>query len=280
LKEGKGLSRIKAKNHIAILGWNPFAEDIIRDLLQEAIQNNRTVVLINKMNPDRVEEIIHKFNTIQIKYISGDFTDEDVLLRANIDHAYAAIILPDDSNLDKPKSDETTILACLTLKSIEPKIIVVAHILDSSNKPHLQRANADKVVVSDRFSGFFLANHVVAPGIPEAIDVLLDGRKGIQLARKKLPRTLIGKTFDELSSYYKQDHDAILIGFIKEEPGFKMDDMLSDDYSAIDEFIKEKLERAGKGLTKKSSLDVVLNPPHDYLATERDIAVLIEKVTI
>jgi len=279
LKEGRGLSEIKVKDHITILGWNPFGEDIIRDLLDKAIHENRTIVLINKMNPDHAEEIIYKFKNLQIKFVHGDFTDETVLTRANINEAYAAIILPDESDSDKPKSDETTILACLTVKSIEPKVKVITHILEASNESHLRRANADKIVVSNQFSGFLLANHVVAPGIPETIDVLLDSRKGMRLSRCKLPRNLIGKRFSEISTYFKQGNDSILLGFIKEEPGFKLDNVLTDDYSSIDEFIRNKLESAGKGLAKKSTIDILLNPPHDYLATERDIAVVIEKMS-
>lgn len=277
LKENKGLTKIKAKNHIAILGWNPFLEDVILDILEEAIREGRSIVLINKKNPDDVEEIKIKFKEIQIKFVYGDFTDESVLVRANIAAAKAVIILPDESDPGRAKSDETTILACLTVKSIEQKVKVVAHLLERSNQAHLRRANADQIVVSNRYSGFFLANHVVAPGIPEAIDILLDCRQGMRIARHKLPGSMIDKPFAEISSYYKKENDAILIGFIKEEQSFKLEDILTDDYSAIDTFIKNKLENAGKGLLKKSKIDVNLNPPKDYRASEKEYAILIEK---
>jgi hypothetical protein len=88
----------------------------------------------------------------------------------------------------------------------------------------------------------------------------------------------VGKTFSQISSYLKKEKNAILLGFIKEEPGFNLDNMLSDDYSAIDEFIRQKLESAGKGLAKKSSIDIQLNPSDDYVTTEKDVAIVIEKV--
>ncbi len=277
LKEDKGLSMIRVRNHICILGWNPFGEDIIRAIKEEAIRENRTVVLINMLNPDNAEQITQKFRDLQIKFVHGDFTDEATLMRASINHAFAAIILPDDSDPAKPRSDETTILATLTVKAIEPKVKVIAHILEAANEAHIRRANADQVVLSNRFSGFFLANHVVAPGIPETIEFLLDGRKGVRLARHKLPRPLIGKSFAEVATYFKRETNSILLGFIKEEPGFKLDDILSDDYSAVDAFIRNKLATTGKGLAKKSKIDIVLNPPADYLTSEREIAIVIEK---
>ncbi len=277
LKENKGLTKIRAKNHIAILGWNPFVEDVIHDILEEAIRERRSIILINKKNPDDVEGIINKFKEIQIKFVYGDFTDESVLLRANIASAKAVIILPDESDPDRAKSDETTILACLTVKSIEQKVKVVAHILERGNQAHLRRANADQIVVSNSYSGFFLANHVVAPGIPETIDILLDCHQGMRIARRKLPASMINKRFAEISLYFKKENDSILIGFIKEEQSFKLEDILTDDYSVIDTFIKNKLENAGKGLLKKSKIDVNLNPPEDYRASEEEYAVLIEK---
>ena len=277
LKERKGLTKITAKNHIVILGWNPFIEDVISDIAEELISEKRSLVLISKVNSDEVEAIISKYKEIQIKFVYGDFTDEAVLLRANISQAHAIIILPDEADSTRPKSDETTILACLTVKSIEQKVKVVAHILERANEAHIRRANADQIVVSNRYSGFFLANHVVAPGIPETIDILLNYRTGMRIARLKLPQSMVNKSFEEISSYYKKESGSILIGFIKEEKGFELDDILSDDYSAIDAFIKRKLESAGKGLMKKSTIDVIINPPEDYLTSEKDFAVVIEE---
>lgn len=278
INEGKGLSQVRARNHIAILGWNSSGEEIIQSILEDAIRENRTIVLVNKLNPEDAEQIIHKFQDIQIKFVYGDFTDETILSRANIKHAYAAIILPDQSDPAKPKSDESTILATLSVKSMEPKVRVIAHILEPENEAHLRRANADRIVVSNKYSGFLLASHVTAPGVPEALDLLLSAQQGIRLGRRKVPHSMNGKTFFELSNYFKNETDSIVIGFIKQEKGFDLDDILSGDYSAIDEFIRKKLEEAGKGLARKSKMDVVLNPPADYVVSDKEIAVVIERI--
>jgi voltage-gated potassium channel len=275
MKEGKGLSKIGFKNHVAILGWNSSGEKIIASILEELIQQNKSLVLVNQMPPEVMEQIILRFHGLQIKFVYGDITDELVLNRANLRFAYAAMIIPDESAGMAEKADERTVLATLSVKSIEPRVRVISHILNAGNEAHLRRANADQVVKSDQFSGFLLGAHVISPGIPELLDVLLGGGSTMRLSRCKVPNIFIGKTFAELLNYYKKEENSILLGFIQEEPEFRLDDILSDDYSAIDNFIRDKIQEAGKGLSKKAKIEVELNPPDDYRIQEHDIAVVI-----
>jgi len=237
-------------------------------------------VLVNQLRQEVMEPVIHKYHELHIKFVYGDPTEEAVLKRANIAFASAAIIIPDDSAATNQMSDEKTILTTLTVKSIEPKVKVIAHILDASNEVHLKRANADQVVVNNRYSGYLLGAHVTTPGIPAVFDVLLRADGGVRLARRKIPHAFIDKTFSELDQHFKDSEDAILLGFIREAPAFKLDDILLDDYSSIDAFIRNKLESAGKGLAKKAKLEVQLNPPADYKVTDNDIAVVVERVTM
>ena len=80
LKEGKGLSKSSAKNHIAILGWNPSGENIIEAIRDEAIRENRSIVLVNRMNPDDAAQVINKYRDLHIQFVYGDFGDETVRL--------------------------------------------------------------------------------------------------------------------------------------------------------------------------------------------------------
>ncbi len=278
LKEGKGLKKLNLKNHIAVLGWNRAAPEIIEAIREEMIRDNRTLVLVNQMDPDQMEAVIVRFHSVQIKFVSGDFSDEQVLHRAAIAQAHAAIILPDESVSGKSKTDERTILATLSVKAIEPGVRVIAHIIDPANESHMHRANADHVVVSDRYSGYLLGAHVTAPGIPEMLDTLFTGRAGVQLIRRKMPNHLVGKTFAQASAYFLEQKKATLLGVLSEEEGFKLDDILSDDYSAIDRFIREKLASAGKGMSKRDSLRVDLMPDFNYQIAPQDYAIVMERV--
>ena len=278
LKEGRGLSKVHVKNHIAILGWNASVEDIIRAVRDDAILENRSLVLINQLKPEVIEPILHKYQDLLIRFVYGDPTSEDALERANVRQAYAAIIVADESNPGTPKSDERTILTTLSVKALEPKVKVVAHIMDAANEAHLRRANADRIVIDNRYSGPLLGAHATRPGIPETFDMLLNVDGDIRLGRRKIPHGYVGRTFADLADHFKREEDAILLGFVKEAPGFTLGDILSDDYSTIDAFIRNKLEAAGKGLDKKARVEVELNPAADYRISERDVAIVIERI--
>ena len=277
IKEGRGLSKVTSKNHIAILGWNSSGEDILQSITEAAIRDDRSVVLINQHRPEEIETIINKYQQLYIKFVFGDPTDEEVLKQANVQFAFSAIIIPDDADSQTQRPDERTILATLSVKSLNAKIKVVAHIKDECNEPHLRKANADHIVVDSRYSGYLLSAYVTEPGIPEAIDILLNKQNGARITRHQVPNPFVGKTFKELSLHLLDVEDLIVLGFVKESAAFTLNDILSDDYSSIDAFIKNKLEAAGMGLDKKSKLDVQLKPPKDYIISDKDIAIVLEQ---
>nr|HQI48147.1 hypothetical protein [bacterium] len=95
---------------------------------------------------------------------------------------------------------------------------------------------------------------------------------------RKMPNSLVGKSFAAASAHFLSEEHAVLIGFLREEEGFKLDDILSDDYSAVDRFIREKLAHAGKGLSKAARLDINLSPGPEYLVGAQDIAIVLERL--
>jgi len=275
MMEGRGLSKLSLKNHLVMLGWNSGSDAVIHAMRESLIRENRSLVLVNQLSAEAIEPILARYRDVRAKYVFGDYTDETVLERAHISAAAGVIILPDESNPGRPKSDERTILATLEVKAAAPKVRVIAHLLDPQNQGHLERANADEIVVSDRYSGYLLGAHVAAPGIPQLLDLLLSEQCPVSLLRQKLPHNLIGKTFSQASEYFAAQNRCLLLGFIQEQAGFKLDDILSDDASAIDQFIREKLQEAGKGLTKRSGIRVNLLPAAEYVIVEPDIPVLL-----
>ena len=57
-----------------------------------------------------------------------------------------------------------------------------------------------------------------------------------------------------------------------------LDKILTDDYSAIDQFIKRKFEEADRDFFgKKERVQVVLNPAHDVVIGEEDTAVVLAR---
>ncbi len=86
----------------------------------------------------------------------------------------------------------------------------------------------------------------------------------------------MGSTFAELFRYYRDKQQSLLIGFLQEKKSVKLADILSDNTSVIDVFIREKLREAKKDLFhEKEEIRTIINPDDGYVVTSEDFAVLL-----
>jgi voltage-gated potassium channel len=280
IKEGKGLQNLNIKNHILICGWNFNVEPLMFSLEMFNAEKKTTVVMINEMQEDTINDIILRHKNLNVKFVRGDFGSETVLDRANVKHANSAIVLPDASKGTISQADEKTLLAVLTLKSINPKIKVFAHVLDQSNVGHIRRANVDDLILSDEFSSFLLASHVMMPGVPQFLEALMDFRKFHKIHPVSIPSEFLGKPAPMLHDYFRSTQNAIFLGIVTEEKPIEVGDILSGDYSYLDSFIEWKLKQAGRSGQERQTVRVLINPTDDYIIDKKDRALILgEKVS-
>ena len=276
IKEGKGLEEIKLKDHIIICGWNFSAEQILTYM-----QNERKpvgpIVLINQLSEDAISDIINQFADLKIKFVRGDYTKETILSRANLKMARSAIILPESGVGLSTLSDERTILATLSIKAINPKIKLFAHLIDRENISHIRKAKVDDVLISDAYSGYLLATHVLYPGIPQTIDQLFSRDAMYTMNRMAIPNQYHNNAYDKLKKFMETEHRTICIGLGREEEGVNLAAILSDDYSFLDKFIKRKFEEAGRGISEESKINIRINPAPDTIVQEKDFLIVISQ---
>lgn len=271
IKESQGLQDIDFTQHTLICGWNAQVEDVLRIFDRYQIKQMQ-VVLVNEAPPEKIEAVINAFQNIEIKFVRGDFSRETILNRANVKFAADAIVVPDTGSLG---ADEKTLLSILTMKSLNPKLKVCAHILNKENRQHIKRANADEVVVSDQHTAFFLANNILYPGAAQVASEMLDYERGNDVHRIAVPEIFVGKTFGELFIDFKRSKNWTILGLVNEEETVNLSDILSHDTSAIDAFIERKFREAGINVAEKSGARVNVNPPFDYILQKKDIAVIL-----
>ena len=279
IREGKGLETIKTKDHILVCGWNNNAEEVIDGLLRSVSVKNLSLVLLNELSEEEVESLKYKYREHEFKFLRGDFTQEEVLARANIARAYAAILLADTSGRHSlEKADERTILGTLAIKSISPEVKTCAELLNPENKQHLRRANVDEIIVRGEHIGNLLAGAATSPGLPRVISNLLSPLEENNLWKAEIPQRFMGKPVAELAAYFKKEKQALLIALLSEQKGLALEHILTDDFSAIDRFIKKKFEEADKDiLGKKERIITTINPDDEVLLTENDSAVVIAR---
>ena len=279
IREGKGLETITLKDHLVLCGWNTNAEEVIESLLRAMPAQKVQLVLVNELSEEELESLKFKYRDYNFKFLRGDFAHEDILARANIAKARSAILLADTSGHHSlEKADERTILATLAIKSIAPEVKTCAELLNPENMQHLRRANVDEIVVRGEHLGNLLAGATISPGLPRIISSLLSPAEENNLWKVAIPRRFIGKTVAELSAHLRKEHQALFVGLLRERKRLVLENILTDDFSAIDQFIKRKFEEADKDyFGKKDRIQATLNPPDDFILTEDDSAVVISR---
>ncbi len=279
IREGKGLEPVKLEDHIVLCGWNSNAEDVIEGLLRSLPEKKIRLVLVNELPEDKMEALKYKYREHGFKFLRGDFAHEEVLERVNITKARSAIILADTSGqFSLEKADEHTILGTLAVKSLAPEVKTCAELLNPENRQHLKRANVDEIVVRGEHLGNLLASATVSPGLPRVFSLLLSPEEENKMWKVEIPSSFIGKTAGELASYFRDNHQALLFALLGERKALALDKILTDDYSAIDQFIKRKFEEADRDFFgKKERVQVVLNPSNDVVIGEEDAAVVLAR---
>ena len=275
IREGKGLEKLNLTDHIILCGWNPNGERVLNSIQQLSQGKKRNLVLINEMNEEDVTMLKNRFQSIRVHFVSGDFTQEEILHRASVTDADTVIIIPNTTGSEVATYDEKTIFATLTIKSIDPAIRVVAYLLDRENLTHIKRADADEVVVGDDFSTHILAAHVMDPGVPQIASQLVKSNSSSRFKRVSIPSEFIGKTYNTLFDYFRKKNGSVLIGVYSEDENLGIDAILSSDASALDAFIERKLKEGGISLQEESKINVVVNPGKGYTISEGEQAILI-----
>ncbi|MBN2254152.1 MAG: NAD-binding protein [Deltaproteobacteria bacterium] len=280
IKEGKGLETVKQRNHIVICGWNRHTEDVISWLKSFGETETPTIVLVNELPVDEIDILKTKYENYDIMFIRGNHANEIVLQRANIQKARFVVLMADSSGTNTGnRTDERTILAALTIKSMAPKIRIVAELLDKDNQQYLKRANVDEIIIMEDYMGSLLASAVTHPGLPRVFSTILSKDDRNKLQRTAIPGQFVGKTFAELSDFFRGKKNAILIGLLREKKSVKLEDMLSDDTSVIETFIREKIRESKKDLLyEQDQTKVVVNPEGKEIITSHDFAVILSKV--
>jgi voltage-gated potassium channel len=178
----------------------------------------------------------------------------------------------------RERTDERTTMTALTIKYLAPKVKTIAELLDGENRQHLKRANVDEIVVRGEHIGSLLATAIKSPGLPRLISGMLSLGDSNKFWRVEIPKQFVGETFRELSHYYREKQHAILIGFLREKKAMKLEDVLSDNTSMIDHFIREKIRESKKDFFyEKDEARAIVNPPDDYTISPDDYAVVLSK---
>ena len=154
-----------------------------------------------------------------------------------------------------------------------PKII--ADLYDKDKLPYLKRANVDTIILKDEFESNMISAQISNPGVPEALNMLMNIYEKNGLKSIKIPKEFINKEFYELKKYLYEKNKFLCIGIYNEKENLGFSDFLSSDNSGIDAFIEKKLEKSGHSLEKGNNTHIKLNPENNYIIKKNEGAIVI-----
>lgn len=256
LKQERGLSSVTYRNHTVLCGWNKTSESVLKELFRS--KEGLHLVLVNNLPEEEISEILYSNKGRSIQFVRGDFLSEHILDRAHAAKADVVIITPDGD----AGSDDKTVLAAYTIRAVNPKAKIFAHITNHESIQHLKKANVDDYVISDANVSFMLGHMVTNPGVSQSVRMLFDNVDGHGLCRVPLPPELAGKTFLDTLIHFRRK-GMLALGVMRDTESFSLKSVLSDDNSFLDEFIAMKFKSAGKSFRESSRTDVRLNPCDD-----------------
>lgn len=277
MKKDKGLKKLKnMKGHFLLCGWRPGFEKILESVLNSNPDiTPDMIVLINEAPGEQIAQLRSELRFKELNYISGDFTDEATLKRAKIEDAERALIISDHSkNYSDLEIDSRTVLAVLTMESLNSGIYVAAELIDSKFEKHLQMAHCDEIILTTDYEHSLLATASSGMGYSNVIRALIgdDALSGIII--EDIPETFIGKTYIEYKQSLKLQ--GVLIGLLLNTGNFhqRRKDALREAQKNPD--VKKIVDDLKKVKTLKSN-EPVLVPPAGYVIPKNTKAIFVRE---
>lgn len=198
----RGYSKRQRKNkmekHVVVVGYGRNGDQVVKELMQYG--SNMVVV-------DENHEIVINNMGSPIRFIEGDATDDEVLIKADIKTAISLITtLPNDAD---------NLFVVLTARALNPALKIISRASSDSSEKKLRMAGVDSVVMPERVGGAHMATLVSKPDVVEFLEHLtLHDTPTAQLTEimsSELPVEFMNKPIIEIG--IRRKSGANIIGF-------------------------------------------------------------------
>lgn len=270
MKKDKGLRKLKnMEKHFLLCGWRPGFEKILDSVLASNPDLSPSqIVLVNNAPSENIEPLFTQNKFKGLRYVSGDFSDAEILKKALVSNAERALIISDRSkeSASQLEVDSMTVLAVLTMKNLNPLLYIAAEIYDSKFESHLNLAHCDEVILTTSYEYSLLATASSGQGYSSVIKELIgeDADSGIIIG--DIPSEFLGKTYKEYVKSLKPTSETgeVLIGLLLNTGNFyqRRKDAVREAQKNPD--VKKIVDNLVKVKTLKSN-EPYFAPPSDFV---------------
>ena len=179
-KKRRGLMDISIKDHILICNCpnSDKVNQLVQELRWHVEYRNLPIVLVT----DVFEELPDALGHLNMKFVKGNPTREDVLHKANVKECSGVFVLAIDPK--DPASDTHTFAVGTIIEMIESEIDrpikVVVELISKANLKMMQRAKTDGIVLNEGVADCLLVQEFLYPGVYDIIQQIISNKVGSQ----------------------------------------------------------------------------------------------------
>jgi voltage-gated potassium channel len=157
-------------------------------LIEELVTTKRESIFI-EIDAEVIKRVLKKF-PLQ-KYIEGDATHDEILIKAGVEKAKGLFAATTNDNIN--------LVICLSAKRLNPNLKIVSLCSIHNNEAKLEMAGATQIVSPNYIGGLRMASEMLRPTVTSLLDVMLRGRdKNLRFEQIDLNQNNEGKKMGEL----------------------------------------------------------------------------------
>ncbi|MET3963625.1 voltage-gated potassium channel [Marmoricola sp. OAE513] len=167
------------EQHIVVIGYGTKGRSAVDTLVNNGVDKEHIVIV----DPSSVA--LGEAHAHGLAVVTGDAARREVLRRAGVERARQVIITT-------PR-DDTTVLATLTVRQLNPQAYIVAAVREQDNVPLVRQSGADAVVTSSDAVGRLVGLSSISPPLASVLEDLLTYGEGLEVAERELLVNEVGK---------------------------------------------------------------------------------------
>ena len=144
-------------DHIILCGGGPTGKTVAEEL-----HKTHTPFVVIEKDADAIQQLLYIGDVL---HIQGDATQDETLLLAGIEQARGLLAVLGE--------DKDNVFIVLSGRALNPKLRIVARVIEEENAGKLRKAGADEVVSPNAIGGMRMASVMIRPTVVNFLDEML-----------------------------------------------------------------------------------------------------------
>ncbi|AIQ71550.1 potassium channel family protein [Paenibacillus graminis] len=186
-RRGAGTLSFHGKDHVVLINWNRKTQAAVDEIL--CYTPDCRIVIIDESGQHPLQQLEH------VHFISGDPSSDDILLKANIQGAKAAIVFGDTRIDEASLTDGKTLLIASSIERIAPQVHTTVEIMQEKNIQNFRHVHVNEFVLSHDAISRLAVRSALQEGNSEVITQLLSREHGDDIY--EIPRDAAWHTYGD-----------------------------------------------------------------------------------